>query len=376
MSIHFEKLSSDLHLNPELANPEQLHKLKHWCHHHISTDISYSGDLNTQYFNYITLAKEYLDNFLSKASKEKYKEFEFNNMNAIQFAAYQGYDRYLNDLTLAKEIWNEANIFGMTPLHLAAVKGHVHTVKILLAKGADAHKTNNEFQLPIYSALFVPISYKENLLRKKEELFHLLKRETPEVMKFQDKNGDSILHFVAANGFYNLAKNLLDESEDLAFIANNYTVYPIHTAILNHHSNIVGLLAEIKNMAALTDAQGKSSLHYAVLFGSMDIIKLCFHKVPDIDVRDQNEKTPLMYAAETNNREGIKFLLQNHADATLIDAQGMSVLHYAVLSGDESVVQLGLAHSKTDVHFKDFRGRTPLSMSKNNPNIEKLLLFR
>ncbi|CAM3050611.1 Ankyrin repeat protein [Legionella steigerwaltii] len=312
MPIHFEKLCIELQLAPEQGNPEQLHKLKHWCHHHISTDISYSGDPDVQYKHYLNLAKEYLENFLPQISKDKNEVLEFKNMNTIQFAAYQGYDRYLNNLILPKEAWNEANTFGMTALHLAAVKGHVHTVKILLAKGADAQKTNNELQLPIYSALLVPVSYEENLLHKKEELFHVLKHETPGVMKHQDRSGDSILHIIAAYGFYNLAKNLLEESTELAFLANNYGVYPIHTAILNQRPNLVRLLLDIKNGAALTDAEGKSPLHYAVLFGTREIIELCCQKAPDINARDQDGRTPLMLAAEARNgNPNIQELLLN-----------------------------------------------------------------
>ena len=52
---------------------------------------------------------------------------------------------------------NDANIRdpsnGNVPLHIASQNGHLHIVKMLLAKGADANSQNNGGQTPLHMAV-------------------------------------------------------------------------------------------------------------------------------------------------------------------------------------------------------------------------------
>ncbi|KTD18779.1 Ankyrin repeat protein [Legionella lansingensis] len=318
MSIRFKELSTQLNLNVEHDNNEQLQALEHWCYEHISRDIRYFGNVAEKRQSYLSLAKYYLDEFVGSIPKNSAETPKFDNLNVIQYAAYRGYDHYLNSLSLPKNKWDEATIAGMTPLHLAALQGHVHTVQVLLAKGANPNKENNNSQLPIHCALTVAIAHESDLLKRKKDIFSLLKPYIQDITH-RDDSGNSILHHTVINGFYELTKELLEENPELAFCKNNYHRFPIHTAILNQQTQIAQLLLAIKKVATLTDVEGRVALHYAACYGKPDMVQLCCDATPDINIRDSYGKTPLILAEEAKNTEGINILITNGADATLTD---------------------------------------------------------
>lgn len=55
-------------------------------------------------------------------------------------------------------------------------------------------------------------------------------------------------------------------------------------------------------------------LHLAVYFGVVAVIKLLLEKRADVDVKDENERTPLSYAAENGHEAVVKLLLDKQTD--------------------------------------------------------------
>ena len=58
-----------------------------------------------------------------------------------------------------------------------------------------------------------------------------------------------------------------------------------------------------------------------------------------MDVRDDNEKTPLHYAALNGADEVFQLLVDNKADLDALDGVGATPLHFAVRSVSQSVSQ-------------------------------------
>lgn len=329
-----------MQLTPEFESGAALHKLKCWCHEHISNDIHYQGTEEEQYKQYFILAKNYLDHFIAEAVPEN-----AYNMNKIQCAAFEGFHYYLDTLSVESEQWNSATSTGMTPLHLAAVQGHVNTVKTLLAKTANPLIENNNKQLPIQSALFVPILHDSDLIANKEKIFNELAAQAPNSITHQDNGGDSLLHLMAIHGFDSLAKQSLEKNEQLAFCRNNFSRYPIHTAILNHQIAIVRLLLEIAKVNMLADSQGRKPLHYAAMYGQKEMVALCCEH-SDINMKDYANKTPLHLAIEANNIAAIPVLLAKGADVTLIDFENKTALSLAEEKGSEPIKQMILDYAR------------------------------
>ncbi|WP_133130486.1 ankyrin repeat domain-containing protein [Legionella yabuuchiae] len=193
MVKNYQDLCKDLNLSPDYTI-QYLERLKTWCYEHVSRDISFYGEPEKQYKQYLILAKSYLDQFLSNVSADFSVIIpELNNLTAIQYAAAEGYDRFLeNHSSLPKETWSLKNNFGMTPLHISANKGYVHTVNVLLENGAIPEVANQNGQFPIYTALLVPIVFDPDLVERKKIIFESLKSKAPQSIYHQDKGGDTI----------------------------------------------------------------------------------------------------------------------------------------------------------------------------------------
>jgi len=77
-------------------------------------------------------------------------------------------------------------------------------------------------------------------------------------------------------------------------------------------------------------ANGKIALHYAALFCSdLDAIRMLLDRCSDVDVKDLQERTPLMYAAEGLQTETIRILLERGASVNEHDITGKSALQFA-----------------------------------------------
>jgi ankyrin repeat protein len=379
MTIRFKALCSELHINPEYGDEVSLKIIEAWCHAHVSMDVLFHGNLSEKYSQYLGLARHYLDEFLAHIPLNFSEAPLFNNMSLIQYAAYQGYDHYINSLTVQKDFYNEGNMAGMTPLHLAALEGNAHTIEVLLNKGANPLKANSSDQLPIYSALVVPMLYEEDLIKKKERVFRILKIQAPETIMHTDKSGDTVFQLMAVNGFTILMAEVLKEDTQLAFYKNNFTHYPIHTAILNQQIDICRLLLVIPKVASLADVDKRVALHYAARYGTKDMVELCCKASTDLNIRDSYNKTPLILAAEAQNMNGIHVLIDHGADAALTDFEGNSILHYAVLSRNEEMVRWILDHTLIDINQTNSEGDSALSLAGDvmeYNNIKQLLIDR
>ena len=316
MTTTFAKLSTQLGLTPTYQKAEQLQHLENWCHEHISSDICYQGHPDNRYSQYLTLAKYFIDEFLNHVPTNiEETSPHFNQMNAIQYAAQQGYDQFITAQTsLADDTLNKTNTDGMTPLHLSASKGHVHTTQALLAKGANPRIPNNESQLPIHLALFVPARHDKKLITKKIAIFKQLMASAPDTIEHEDSSGESIFHLMASEQeFCPLMATLLKKNEQGAFYCNHRSQYPIHTAILNNQLANAKLLLAIDKCALLADTKHQVALHYAARYGTKEMVQHCCEATANINIQDIAQKTPLILATEANNLTAVETLIQNGA---------------------------------------------------------------
>lgn len=341
--------------------------------------MHFAGSVNEQYEQYIELARRYLDEFLPVSEQSDRPKSELDNLTPVQFAALHGFDHYLSGLeNPSQEVINQQNEYGMRPLHLAAIHGHVHTIEALLSQGANPNLTNNVGQLPIATTLIVPILHEPDLLEKKNKIFELLKARAPGSILHQDDIGDTVIHLMAAHRFNNLLDLTLAENQELAAVRNNFSNYPIHTAILNANLEGAKILFTIKGTATFQGNVNRVPLHYAARYGSKAMVDLCCEQTPDINIRDGEDKTALILAMEAQNIAALDALIMHHANPSLCDYEGQSILHHAVLTEDENLVRWVLKHTSVDLNQKDTNGKTALDLANEQGLIEiqKILLDR
>jgi len=83
----------------------------------------------------------------------------------------------------------------------------------------------------------------------------------------------------------------------------------------------------------------------------------------NIDARDIDGKTPLLYSLQQNNTYLAKFFVKAGANISLTDYKGNSCLHYAIENCTSDSISYFLLKKGADLHVSNSEGYTPLHFS-------------
>uniref|UniRef100_A0A4X2KGV9 Ankyrin repeat domain 6 n=1 Tax=Vombatus ursinus TaxID=29139 RepID=A0A4X2KGV9_VOMUR len=133
---------------------------------------------------------------------------------------------------------------GRTPLHLAANKGHLPVVQILLKAGCDLDVQDDDGNTALHEASWHGFSQSAKLLVK-----------AGANVLAKNKVGDTALHIAAALNHKKVAKILLEAGAD-GTIVNNAGQTPLETA--RHHNNPEVALLLTKAPQVLRFSRGRS----------------------------------------------------------------------------------------------------------------------
>ncbi|KAJ6264531.1 ankyrin repeat [Drechslerella dactyloides] len=220
-----------------------------------------------------------------------------------------------------------------TPLSLAARKGHVAVVELLLRKGADQEAGNIIGLRPLLLAA---------------EAGHA-----------------AIVELLLRAGADQEAGNL-----------RGYT--PLLAAVKSGHIAVVEALLPSGADQEARDNGSRTPLLVAAEAGSIAIVKLLLCRGADQEARDYRAKTPLLVAAEAGNTAIVKLLLCRGADQEARDNSARTPLLAAAEAGHIAIVEL-LLQGGADLEARDeYRGFTPLSwaVKRGHTAIVELLLRR
>jgi len=92
------------------------------------------------------------------------------------------------------------------------------------------------------------------------------------------------------------------------------------------------------------DNDGKTPLIFAALSGNKDVVELLLAHGADANARDSEDWTPLLWAASDGYTDVVEFLLAHGADANARNSHGETPLHRAALRGNKAVVELLRQH--------------------------------
>ncbi len=331
-----EQLNKDLEV---FSNRTQgISKLKAWIAKYLSQDIVAAGDLES-YAQYLSYAKWVVNEWLPETKQpEGFFSAPFEEKNIFCLAAMKGLDRFFANNFAIKSYINKENTHHMTPLHLAASSGHVHTVDNLIALGANASKPNRNGQLPIHCALFIPMLHQLSLVDRKIEIFNALFNHAPNTLEVLDSSNDSLLHMACLHDLTSIVKLIIDKSPQLINVSNNHVNYPIHTALLNGGIEAVKLLLVQKGVCQQEDRHRQIALHHIAKRYDKALFSLCLKHTKDIDTKDNLGRTPLMYAAIKGNLEACQLLLKHGADITKSDHDKLSVEMLAKKASQQQII--------------------------------------
>lgn len=87
---------------------------------------------------------------------------------------------------------------------------------------------------------------------------------------------------------------------------------------------------------------------FTVYFSTVDIVDLLIREGADIDAKNNNGETALMYAAKRGCLSTLAWLLERGADVTAKDKDGKTAIDWAEGIGCEQVVKLLNHHKESD----------------------------
>ncbi|KAM5167020.1 ankyrin repeat domain-containing protein 6 isoform 4-T4 [Callospermophilus lateralis] len=163
---------------------------------------------------------------------------------------------------------------GRTPLHLAANKGHLSVVQILLKAGCDLDVQDDGDQTALHRATVVGNT----------EIIAALIQEGCALDR-QDKAGNTALHLACQNSHSQSTRVLL----------------------------LGGSRADLKNNA------GDTCLHVAARYNHLSIIRLLLSAFCSVHEKNQAGDTALHVAAALNHKKVVKLLLEAGADGTIVN---------------------------------------------------------
>ena len=160
---------------------------------------------------------------------------------------------------------------------------------------------------------------------------------------------------------------------------------PLFHAVATGHLDCVQLLLGYEADPLLKNDAGTTPLMEATEMGALDIVKelvltpfgLASSRTVYVNMADDSFAAPLHRAAAWGHLDIVDFLLENHADITLIDEDGDTPLHFASRHKRSDVVERFLHYCTPEqVNSLNADGKTPLFYAISYHNLRMVDLFR
>ncbi|XP_070081423.1 ankyrin repeat domain-containing protein 6 isoform X16 [Equus przewalskii] len=180
---------------------------------------------------------------------------------------------------------------GRTPLHLAANKGHLSVVQILLKAGCDLDVQDDGDQTALHRATVVGNT----------EVIAALIQEGCALDR-QDKDGNTALHEASWHGFSQSAKLLVKAGANV-LAKNKAGNTALHLACQNSHSQSTRILLLGGSRADLKNNAGDTALHVAAALNHKKVVKILLEAGADGTIVNNAGQTPLETARYHNNPE-------------------------------------------------------------------------
>ncbi|KAM9111835.1 ankyrin repeat domain-containing protein 24 [Pangshura tecta] len=178
---------------------------------------------------------------------------------------------------------------GKSAFHLAATRGNVDCLEVMLAHGADAMTTDSLG----YNALHLAAKHGHPQCVSK-----LLQASCP--VDGADSNGRTALHHAAISGCISCSE----------------------------------ILCDFKASLNTKDKDGSTPLILAAKMSHSELCRYLLHQGAAVNSRDQQGRTALMLACENGSVETVEVLIHAGARVSMVDARGQDAARYGLATGN------------------------------------------
>ncbi|WP_133138631.1 ankyrin repeat domain-containing protein [Legionella genomosp. 1] len=287
---------------------------------------------------------------------------------------------------------NVTNTRKQTPLMLAALKGNLRLMELLLLHGASVDSCDLEGQSALYYAILgkseqaaltlLPLLRFPNQANRKgctplllaagQGLLAVVRYLCGQknAMEIRDHLGRNALHYASIHGQVSVIAFLLqqkfaidarEEPQSLKKIRQSSQRTPLHLAALAGKIEAVIKLVESGANPGLKCRFGKTVTEYAILSKSTPMLQL-IQQLPFYH-DEANDQSLIEAAAIGNHEEVMEELLLDGVNFNTLNEHGQNALHLAALSNAGNVAELLVNHEEIAIDLPDLAGNSPIHLA-------------
>ena len=239
---------------------------------------------------------------------------------------------------------------GYTPLMHAIMKQRVDVTNFLINKKADVNAKIDNRSLPSEAAYYGSIDLLEILLKLGLDV------------NAQDSYGYTALHWAARLGRWQNVHRLLDPRTRAVISAKSKNCWtPLHEACKNGRLKTVQILLNHGAPIMARDKWQWTPLHRAAQGGHLEVVRYLIEQNADLEARTIDDWTPLQEAINMGFTNTVKLFLDNDADTFVFDDEGFDALQKARNVKKSDIVEMIERHRANQLPYKGISNTETIS---------------